>query len=354
MAKPSSDRRFTTPAREDHRESPNARLVLRSQQPVVRETTDALRVWSAARKPRPRDEMVLFVIQGHQQGQVITLDGKPALVGRDNGAKMRLDDDTVSREHARIRVDAGRAIVEDLGSLNGTFVNEQRIHAPTVINDGDQLRFGDNTIVKFWMLDAVERQALATLYEHTSRDALTRLYNRRYVDERIESEFSFARRHKASLAILMIDIDYFKRVNDEHGHAMGDAVLKSVASNLLAVTRPEDVVARYGGEEFVLIARNTSRASAVALAERVRRAVQSARSPEQDFEVTVSIGVVSAGPGNFPDAAEKLLAAADEALYGAKNAGRNRVNVARPLTDSGSPAASLDTIPPRTFEPSRR
>ncbi|HET9934257.1 MAG TPA: GGDEF domain-containing protein [Polyangiaceae bacterium] len=354
MAPPSSDRRFTTPAREEHSESANARIVLRSQQVVPRLTTSALAAFPSSRPARARDKMVLFVIQGHQQGEVMTVEGESVLVGRDNGAQLRLDDDTVSREHARIRVEEGQAYVEDLRSLNGTFVNERRIDAVTVVRDGDQLRFGDNTIVKFWTLDEIEHAALTTLYEHTSRDALTRLYNRRYVDERLQSEFSFARRHRVWLSILLIDIDYFKRVNDNFGHATGDAVLKSVAANLLAVTRPEDVVARYGGEEFLLIARNTSRVSATALAERVRRAVQAARIPGQTFEVTASVGVVSAGPGNFPDSPEKLLGAADDALYSAKDQGRNRVAVARPLTESDAPVSSPDTIPPGRFDPVRR
>jgi diguanylate cyclase (GGDEF)-like protein len=307
---------------------------------------------ASVRPAHARDKMVLFVVQGHQQGQVMTIEGDAVLVGRDNAAQLRLDDDTVSREHARLRVEAGQAFVEDLRSLNGTFINERRVDAPTLVHDGDQLRFGDNTIVKFWMLDDIEHAALTTLYEHTSRDALTRLYNRRYVDERLQSEFSFARRHRAALSILLIDIDYFKRVNDNYGHPMGDAVLKTVAANLVAVTRPEDVVARLGGEEFLLIARNTSRTSAAVLAERVRRAVQDARAPGQTFEVTASVGVVSAGPGNFPETAEKLLAAADDALYSAKRLGRNRVAVARPLSNSDAPVASPDTIPPgRSIRP---
>ncbi|MFZ5897009.1 MAG: diguanylate cyclase [Myxococcota bacterium] len=295
---------------------------------------------------RPRDRLVLFVVQGREQGKVINLRSGAVLVGRERSAQISLEDDAVSRQHARICIEDGSAHVEDLASLNGTFVNEQRIHEKTRIENGDQLRFGHNTIVKFWILDSLEQNALETLFELTSRDPLTRLYNRRYFEERLRSELSFARRHDVPLAVLLVDIDHFKRVNDEFGHPTGDQVLKLVASSMLAVTRPEDVLARYGGEEFILLARNTARSNAIALAERVRRAVQACRLPEASLQITLSAGVAFARPGAFPASAEALVAAADAALYEAKESGRDRVCVANDLADARASTTTLDTIPP--------
>jgi diguanylate cyclase (GGDEF)-like protein len=345
-----SDRRLD-PRTGEERPSEIAPKEVALSQPAAapRPTSCAFPRQFQAAPTRPRDRFVLFVIQGHQQGAVISLNSPRLVVGREARSNVCLDDDTVSREHATLTVVDGRVLIEDLGSLNGTFINEQRVLIPTQVNDGDQLRFGDHTIVKFWVLDEVEQRALETLYELTSRDPLTRLYNRRYFDERLASELSFARRHRTSLGLLMIDLDHFKSVNDTYGHPVGDAVLKAVGASLLEVTRPEDIVARYGGEEFVLVARNTSRANAVVLADRVRRVVQGTRIPEQPLEVTVSICVVCVGPSVFPDRAEDLLVAADEALYQAKELGRNRVCVAKPVSGSGAPPVGVETIPPGAF-----
>jgi diguanylate cyclase (GGDEF)-like protein len=148
-------------------------------------------------------------------------------------------------------------------------------------------------------------------------DALTGLPNRRYALERLEQECAAARRRRSPLACLVVDVDHFKRVNDERGHAAGDAVLKQVASAMRAAARLQDAVCRFGGEEFVVIAPDSSEREALTLAERLRKAVAPA---------TVSIGVASDPAGEC--CAPELLRRADDAMYAAKRAGRDCVRAA--------------------------
>jgi diguanylate cyclase (GGDEF)-like protein len=242
-----------------------------------------------------------------------------------------LCDDSISWEHARLTIDDDGAHVEDLSSTNGTFVNNRRVEQRTRVEDGDYLRLGGgSTVVKFSMVDAFEEHALRTLFELTLRDPLTRLFNRRYFDDRLRSEFAFAERNGFVLGLLLIDIDHFKRVNDTCGHQVGDTVLRVVAGSIQKMMRPEDVLARYGGEEFVAMVRSTSLRNLEILATRVCRSIQALAFdlPDRDLSVTVSVGVSCTSHDAPSPSAEALLTAADEALYAAKAAGRNRAATA--------------------------
>jgi two-component system cell cycle response regulator len=242
---------------------------------------------------RRRDRVVLLALAGPQQGSVFTLLPPIAAIGREEGVAVLLRDDSVSARHARISHGPEGTWIEDLGSRNGTFVNDQRVVTPRPLLDGDHVRFGSATLVRFWMMDELEEQALATLFALTLRDPLTRLYNRRYFDERLSSEFHFAHRHRAELALLLIDVDHFKSINDDCGHQMGDAVLRLVAGSIERVMRPEDVVARFGGDEFAIIARATSERNAEIFAARICRRIEAltAEPPNHLLHITVSAGV---------------------------------------------------------------
>ena len=156
-------------------------------------------------------------------------------------------------------------------------------------------------------------------------DVLTGLYNRRHAIDRLKQEWAEADRGMRPLAVLMLDIDYFKAVNDSHGHDAGDEALRQVADTLRAISRMSDVLCRYGGEEFLVIAPDTSHDGAIQLAERMRLAVaqRNLMLTTQTVKLTVSLGVAVKGDGIA--SAERLLKAADEALYRAKQYGRNRV-----------------------------
>jgi diguanylate cyclase (GGDEF)-like protein len=169
--------------------------------------------------------------------------------------------------------------------------------------------------------NAALEKALGEASDLARRDPLTRVWNRRYLQERLGDELARAERLHKVVSLLMLDLDGFKRVNDERGHAAGDETLVTFAALLKRQTRRIDIVARYGGEEFVVVLPETELSAARTVAERIRLAQK-----DQGLHTTVSIGVAdSSRHGRSIDA---LLAAADTALYAAKGAGRDQVVVA--------------------------
>jgi len=169
------------------------------------------------------------------------------------------------------------------------------------------------------------RESRVELERLSVTDPLTGLYNRLRMMEALENEVRRSRRLQHPFAVLMADLDHFKKYNDAHGHPAGDAALKRIGAIMREASRDVDFVARYGGEEFLLMMPETETEGASEVAQRLRRKIENEKLMEGS--ITVSIGV-SAFPGNG-DAAEALIAAADAALYEAKHAGGNRVIVAR-------------------------
>jgi diguanylate cyclase (GGDEF)-like protein len=182
------------------------------------------------------------------------------------------------------------------------------------------------------------------LQDQAMRDAVTGLHNRRFLEESLVHEENRAKRHGHALAIMMIDVDHFKEVNDTLGHVAGDAILKSVGECLVSVSRGEDIVARYGGDEFALMMSNASRDTACRRAELIRERVHSleiGQNGSQLGPVTLSVGIAVL-PDNG-DTAEAVLRAADGALLTSKQTGRDRVVVSPPREQPPSPRASLLT-----------
>lgn len=181
------------------------------------------------------------------------------------------------------------------------------------------------------------REALAELEQVnvqleriSNQDELTGIHNRRYFNARFEAEFKRAKRNQSSLAVIIADIDHFKSVNDNHGHLVGDACLKTVAQIILnSGARPMDILARYGGEEFILLLPDTPIEGARHVAERIRHSIESSlvTHAEMKLSITISVGVAAQTPSSR-DEGEQLVAAADAALYAAKDGGRNQVIVA--------------------------
>jgi diguanylate cyclase (GGDEF)-like protein len=151
--------------------------------------------------------------------------------------------------------------------------------------------------------------------------------------QRLGAEIRFAERHAQPLALLMLDIDHFKQINDSHGHMIGDDVLRAIVGVLADTLRAEDVLARYGGEEFSVLVRGVSKENARMLGERLRREVEEMALTKETGEalpLTISVGISMFPLENAADVppervGEKLIELADAALYRAKNAGRNRV-----------------------------
>ncbi len=289
-------------------------------------------VTEQAEEPAPVDDgdrAYLIVLAGTTVGEMFKLPTGPAMIGRGKRSDVPLFDEGVSREHARI-VSVGDEIwVEDLGSRNGTYVNGERVHGRSKLADGDKIQVGRTTILKFTYHDTLEESFQKQMYESALRDGLTKVYNKRYFAERLISEMRFAVRHQAAIALLMLDLDHFKNINDTHGHVAGDRVLAAVAQTLSRSVRNEDVVARYGGEEFAVLLRSTPYAHVLNTAERLRKQIEALMVENEGGQVlgvTVSIGLATFPETKVTTPAE-MVEAADQALYRAKHAGRNRVSV---------------------------
>lgn len=177
---------------------------------------------------------------------------------------------------------------------------------------------------------ALDVMKVSALERDASTDPLTGIFNRRYLDRRLADEIAAARRYELPLAVLMLDIDHFKQVNDTYGHPAGDKVLVELAREVFRQLRETDVFARYGGEEFIIVAPHTVLPDAMTLAQRVRRNIEQHvfRVPDRSgdtsrIHVTISIGVAALGPGC--EDKEAVIRQADANLMAAKEAGRNRV-----------------------------
>ncbi|HEU0186484.1 MAG TPA: GGDEF domain-containing protein [Gallionellaceae bacterium] len=186
--------------------------------------------------------------------------------------------------------------------------------------------------IKLSLQTAADLRRIDYLEAENITDPLTKIYNRRYLDRRLDEEVARSKRYDLALSVLMLDIDFFKRINDTYGHQAGDVTLSTLSNLLKASLRDLDIVARYGGEEFLVICTNTAIDGAALVAERTRKLIEShpveisdESDVKQTIQVRVSIGVACLG-ANI-DSKEKLFKAADRALYRAKEEGRNRVIV---------------------------
>jgi two-component system cell cycle response regulator len=296
--------------------------------------------------------------------RLLVLDAaKTVSIGRDASCDIVLPHRTVSRSHAVIEWKDDVFVLRDAGSTNGTFLDDERIDE-SPLSDRDRIRIGvyvleyrivgidtiesgdirtpDGTMVLEAEFAKLVREAsdpaLAAeilslkklvsrknrrMSDLVNRDGLTGLFNRRFFDRALRAEFERAARYGRKLAFIMIDIDHFKLINDGHGHAKGDDVLREVARVVEKVTRKNDIAARYGGEELCVIGPETSLAGGRSLAEKIRKDVRDRVLRGTGILVTVSAGVAARGIANNTPA--RLIDAADRALYRAKETGRDRV-----------------------------
>jgi two-component system cell cycle response regulator len=275
--------------------------------------------------PEQRDRALLVRTDAQNAGQVLKLDGPKFGLGRHPDNQACVDDDGISRFHARISVDGDKYWVEDLGSSNGTYINGRRVTS-CELNNGDTLNLGPRVSFRFSSATAHEERVLKQLYEASVRDPLTGAFNRHYFSSQLNSEVAYAARHDTPLSVILLDIDFFKKVNDTHGHLGGDAALVHLTNVFAKGLRTEDLLSRYGGEEFVILLRGITVERAMAVADRLRVSLESQPvvHGETTFGVTASFGCASLSccGGATSDV---LLELADRRLYRAKELGRNRV-----------------------------
>jgi diguanylate cyclase (GGDEF)-like protein len=268
--------------------------------------------------------LVLIYPPSPALGSRYPLKDTPLMVGRDESCPIRINDESVSRRHARIEPMHDGYGVVDLQSTNGTYVNDARVSMQQ-LKDGDYLRIG-NGILRFLAGGNIEAEYHEEIYRLTIIDALTEIYNKRYLQDFLSRSLSCAIRYRRPLALIMFDIDKFKLVNDQLGHLAGDYALRELAACVKKGVRREDLFARYGGEEFALVMPETLSPDAVTVAEHIRRLVE--QHPFQylnhRFKVTISLGVAGVTGDNWLTTSE-LIHHADEKLYQAKKQGRNRV-----------------------------
>jgi two-component system cell cycle response regulator len=251
-------------------------------------------------------------------------------LGRSPSAQICFPDiPSLSRAHARLRFAGGRVTIEDLGSRNGTFVNDHPVTSMAELRSGDRFQVG-SLHFKFLHERDVEHAYHEAIYQMVMRDGLTEVFNQRKFHEEGAREVARALRHSRPLALVLFDIDHFKRINDTHGHLCGDSVLKQLAGRVEALLRPEQVFARVGGEEFAVLCPECELDGAAALAAKLRAlfAEQPFECGREPSQVTCSFGVAAVDAGT--SRLEDLVDAADRALYRAKNGGRDRVEVERP------------------------
>lgn len=268
--------------------------------------------------------LVLIYPPGPNMGKKFVLDEEEIVVGRGSDCTIQVDRDSVSRRHARLFRSGSGWEVEDLGSTNGSYINDLPVER-SVLRDSDFLKVGA-AIFKFLSGSGVEASYHEEIYRLTIIDALTGAYNKRYFLEYLEREIARCTRYERPLSLLMFDIDHFKQINDTHGHLTGDFVLREMSRRLLKRIRREELLARYGGEEFACALPETTHEGAVEFAEQVRGLV--ADEPfeyEGDkFNVTISIGVETLVSSKPVDPVE-FIKRADDKLYEAKRSGRNKV-----------------------------
>jgi diguanylate cyclase (GGDEF)-like protein len=264
-------------------------------------------------------------MDGVQAGEVISLTILPCVIGRHPTCQVIVDDPSISRRHARVFLQNGELWLQDLGSRNGTFIDGRHLEAKQLM-DGTLLQIGHHASFRFTVVSARQEKVLRELFESSTRDALTGLYNRRHFDERFKAELAYAKRHRFDLGLVMVDIDHFKHINDSHGHATGDLVLKQVAAALARQLRTEDLIARIGGEEFAVLLRGIGPQGCACLAERLRLGVQVLSVSADSTPIAATISAGCACISETPDGtAKSLLECADQRLYCAKRNGRNRV-----------------------------
>src|SRR6478609_8011553 len=288
----------------------------------VRSKTVVTVISKISERPVGKDAC-LVVIYGLELGRKFNLDSANIVVGRSSKSEIQIDQESVSRNHAKIMNTGKSIILRDLGSTNGTYVNDQLIDE-YVLKDGDFIKIG-RTIFKFLSGGNIENAYHEEIYRLTTVDGLTQVFNRRYFMDTIDREIARAHRYRRPLSLVMFDIDHFKKVNDGFGHLAGDYVLKHLAQTVRQKIRREDCFARYGGEEFAIVLPEIDMAGAQPFAEKTRQIVEKTefRFENTRIPVTISMGISTVDAELTEGAA--IIKRSDERLYEAKAAGRNRV-----------------------------
>src|SRR3954463_8807411 len=237
-------------------------------------------------------ESCLVEIHGPELGKKYVLDEEEFTIGRDVKNNIVVDLDNVSRRHAKITTKEGKSYVVDLGSTNGTYLNDNEVLQETPLRTGDYVKVG-GSIFKFLSGGNIETLYHEEIYQLTIVDGLTQINNKRFFLEFMEREMGRCHRYNRSLSLVMFDIDHFKKINDTNGHLAGDYVLRELAQTIKQRIRKEQCFARYGGEEFAVVMPEAGPDNARCFAEKIRKMVEDHpfAFEGKEIDVTISIGV---------------------------------------------------------------
>lgn len=249
-------------------------------------------------------------------------------MGRSSSADVSMPQvQSMSRLHARLRHLGNRVVIEDLGSTNGTYLNDQPVGESRVMASGDRFQVG-SAHFKFLHDRDPEHAYHEAIYQLAIRDGLTEIFNKRKFGDELEREFDRARRHQRPLSMVLFDVDHFKNVNDSYGHLCGDSVLQQICRRVASELRTEQLFARVGGEEFGILNPETALDGAAAMAERLRASIADRVFGFDGLEIVVTCSFGVAELSAEMAAPDELFEVSDQALYRSKQEGRNRVTLA--------------------------
>jgi two-component system, cell cycle response regulator len=268
--------------------------------------------------------VVIYTKEPTLLGKRFALDTSIVRIGRGSENEIVLDGDSVSRRHASIEQRGDAWFAVDNNSTNGTYVNDELIKVDTGLQNGDRVKVGPS-IFKYLSGQDVEAQYHEEIYRMTIIDGLTGAHVKRFLLEALEKEIIRARRYERALTFIMFDIDFFKKINDFHGHLAGDHVLKELAKIVAARVRRDEVFARYGGEEFALILPETSLEGGRGLAEELRAKIEGHEFVFQGEKISVTVSMGIALLTEDEKTSMDFIKTADTRLYEAKRTGRNRI-----------------------------
>ena len=307
---------------------------------VIKEPAEIDTYSGKYQRPGERRPALVF-LRGELLAVPIPLDRAEVTMGRALDADIRINDSRSSRLHARITTEQTAATGEthyrltDLNSTNGTILNGQPIDQ-AFLQDGDKFEVGDQ-LIRFEMLDEIDREFQQQIHRLLVHDELTGLLTSKSFFSELRREAARAEAESMPFCVLMMDIDYFKEVNDTYGHLVGSETLEEVGAVIKQALRAGDVGARFGGEEFAAFLLDADYDQGLVAAERVRSGIEKHVFPAvrrgstdepRTHRITISLGVAS-----FPEDGRdpiQLVELADSALYRAKRSGRNCVCAYRP------------------------
>ena len=292
--------------------------------------TDIKAALASADKEAQEKPAALLVVGGDLNGTIFDLDNVVTSVGRFPDNTIPLEFNGISRYHFKVSETGDDEFsVEDAGSKNGTFLNNQKIEGSVVLNKGDMIKVGSMAL-KFLPKGDPERLTYDKLNLEANTDAHTGCYNKGYFNNAIALEVKKSKVTGEPLSLILFDLDHFKHLNDNYGHDAGDYVLKTMAEVIRENgSRDNDIFARYGGEEFVILLPKTNLKQAFEIAERLRKLVEQTDFiyDNQKLPVTASIGVADYRKG--VNTGTDLFKRVDSAVYKAKEGGRNQVQFFR-------------------------